>query len=94
MDTGETSRQQVNSLLRYHMECDEEVERKLLEAVDSPDRYEPVTEEFWESLRQRVRSVAKLRDGKVASPQGKKGRGPVHEGDVGVQGQCIVWYNP
>ena len=43
----------VNSLLRYHMEFDGEVERKLLEAVDSPGS-EPITEEFWESLRQRA----------------------------------------
>lgn len=48
----------VNSLLRYHMECDEEVERKLLEAVDSPDNCELVTGDFWESLRQRARSLS------------------------------------
>lgn len=47
----------VNSLLRYHMECDEEVERKLLEAIDSQDDTETVKEEFWESLRHHARSV-------------------------------------
>jgi len=50
----------INALLRNNMELleyDADVEQKLLEAIDSPGS-EPITEEFWESLRQCARSAS------------------------------------
>lgn len=48
----------LNSLLRLHKEAaeeQEEVERKLLEALDSPAQ--PLTEDFWTRLRQHIHTV-------------------------------------
>jgi hypothetical protein len=49
----------VNSLLRLHKEALEheaEVDKKLLEALDSPTR--PMTDEFWTRLRQHIHTAS------------------------------------